>query len=247
MQPIRHRKLIHASVGVAFVAVGAVWLATDRQSARAMSPAQREPAATLADQPAPGAVVSAVPPAAMPRPARLVSFAKETPMTPAPALATPKASEASPDEVEARRDRARVELERLQRQDPESFLAVFDFIDSERGSVEEIQPLRLITARYITGRSAILRRMHARFIDDPDADHSLELGELERLALEFRRELDWYAQKVPDVGNFDEILHTTTLRLPSFLASSDEAYPEKEPIVLDGPETEPVPVEPSEL
>lgn len=133
--------------------------------------------------------------------------------------------EPSGHDAPAERARARAELDLLSRQDPRSFLAVFAMMKQQHGDVAELPELERATAGYIDARARILQRMLSRFIENPAADHGAELEELTRLHAEYRRQLDWFARTLPDVDNFDQILATTTLKLPSFLEHPDDQRP----------------------
>jgi hypothetical protein len=157
---------------------------------------------------------------------------------------TPKTPQQSPSRVndgaesirEARRERARAELRQLSQQNPRNFLRIFEIMKSQqRGDPGALAGLERKTHEYIAARARILERVLVRFIDDPDADHSTGLEELTRLQAEYRRELEWIARSVPDVENFDAILTTTTLKLPSFLEPPGADRPGERPSLALGP------------
>lgn len=149
------------------------------------------------------------------RPGHFATKTASTPSSDAQRAAEP------PGEQEVQVTRARAELDDLRAQDPRAFLEIFEVMKAEGKDAAALGPLRHITERYISARGLLLERVLSRFIDDPNASLGPEFERLERLAAEYRRELDWYAQKVPDVANLDEILATTTLKLPSFVTPSE--------------------------
>lgn len=112
---------------------------------------------------------------------------------------------------------ARRELESLQVQKPENFLALFDIMKKQRrwdeGKLDEMSEE---THRYIVARADILHQMLRRFIDDPESDHTLETEALARIDEDFKEKLDGCARDIPDVATIQEILTTTTLRAPHF-------------------------------
>lgn len=121
---------------------------------------------------------------------------------------------------EARQERvatARRELELLEVQKPESFLAIFDMMKQEaRWNDKTLQDARAASHGYILARTRVLERMLRRFIDDPEAEHGLEIEALARLDDEFKQKTDALARDIPAVANLQEILVTTSLKAPTF-------------------------------
>ena len=139
---------------------------------------------------------------------------------------------AAPTEAE-RVAAARRQLEFLELQKPENFLAIFDMINDEsRGNAKQLETARAESHRYIVARTRVLERMLRRFIDDPDADHGLETEALARLDDAFRAKVESLARDIPAVANIQEILTTTTLRAPAFTEQpSDESQASNEVVV----------------
>ena len=125
------------------------------------------------------------------------------------------------------------QLEFLELQEPENFLAIFDMIKSESpGNAKQLETARAESHRYIIARTRVLERMLRRFIDDPDADHGLETEALARLDDAFRSKLESLARDIPAVANLQEILTTTTLKAPAFTEQpSDESRASNEDVV----------------
>jgi hypothetical protein len=122
----------------------------------------------------------------------------------------------APTEVE-RVAAARRQLDFLERQKPENFLAIFDVMKHENGgNPKQLETARAESHRYIIARTKVLERMLRRFIDDPEADQGLEKDALARLDDTFRAKVDSLARDIPGVVNIQEILTTTTLKAPAF-------------------------------
>jgi hypothetical protein len=148
-----------------------------------------------------------------PRAARAAQTASPGPAGHVTSAARPRSA---PTDVE-RIATARRELEFLELQKPENFLAMFDMMKGEnRGDAKQLEAARAESHRYIIARTKVLERMLRRFIDDPSSDQSLETDALARLDDAFRAKVDSFARDIPDVANVQEILTTTTLKAPSF-------------------------------
>jgi len=125
----------------------------------------------------------------------------------------PRAAPTDAEKVAA----ARRQLEFLELQKPENFLAIFDMMKNEnRGTAKQLETARAESHRYIIARTNVLERMLRRFIDDPAADQGLETDALARLDEAFRTKVDSLARDIPAVANVQEILTTTTLKAPAF-------------------------------
>jgi hypothetical protein len=112
---------------------------------------------------------------------------------------------------------ARRQLEFLELQKPENFLAIFDVMKQENGgNPKQLETARAESHRYIIARTKVLERMLRRFIDDPGADQGLEKDALASLDETFRAKVDSLARDMPAVANIQEILTTTTLKAPPF-------------------------------
>ena len=129
---------------------------------------------------------------------------------------------------------ARRQLEFLELQKPENFLAIFDVMKHEnRGNTNQLETARAESHRYIIARTKVLERMLRRFIDDPQTDHGLEKDALTRLDETFRAKVDSLARDIPAVANVQEILTTTTLKAPAFAESPADEPGEPNENVVD--------------
>jgi hypothetical protein len=118
---------------------------------------------------------------------------------------------------------ARRELDFLEVQDPSNFLALFDMMKRQnRWDEGKLTALKEESHGYIVERTRVLTQMLRRFIDDPDCDHALEMDSLRILDRNFKEKVDWLARDIPDIGNVQEILATTTLRVPTFADPAPE-------------------------
>lgn len=133
---------------------------------------------------------------------------------------------------------AKAELDELSRQEPENFLEIFDVMRGRYGDAPELSAVRRATQEYIFERTALLKTMLDRAVDDPNADHGSELEKLARLDAAFKNELQWYARTIPDVANFDEVLTTTSLELPSAITGETRDFPERSSVALGPKPTE---------
>jgi hypothetical protein len=128
---------------------------------------------------------------------------------------------------------ARRQLEFLELQKPENFLAIFDVMKHENGgNPKQLETARAESHRYIIARTKVLERMLRRFIDDPGADQGLEKDALAHLDETFRAKVGSLARDIPGVVNIQEILTTTTLKAPAFAEPpADEAAEPNEDVV----------------
>jgi hypothetical protein len=135
----------------------------------------------------------------------------------------PDADVSSKATREERLATARRELELLEAQDAKNFLALFDMMkEQNRWDAAKLTALKEESHGYIVERTRVLTQMLLRFIDDPDCDHALEMDSLRILDRNFKEKVDWLARDIPDVGNVQEILTTTTLRVPTFADTTPE-------------------------
>ena len=115
------------------------------------------------------------------------------------------------------------ELQLLEVQDPQNFLAIFDMMREEaQGHDKALETGRSASHAYILARMRVLERMLRRFIDDPDGDRTLETDELARVDADFKQTIDSLARDVPPLANVQEILTTTMLKAPAFTDPSPE-------------------------
>jgi hypothetical protein len=116
------------------------------------------------------------------------------------------------------------ELEQLEVQEPQNFLAIFDMMREDApGRDKTLEEGRRASHAYILARMRILEQMLRRFIDDPESDHTVESDALAHLDADFKQTVDTLARDVPSLASIQEILTPTTLKAPAFADPSPEA------------------------
>lgn len=112
---------------------------------------------------------------------------------------------------------AQRELQLLEVQEPQNFLAVFDMMrDEAPGQEKALEAGRSASHAYILARMRILERMLRRFIDDPESDRSMESHALAQVDADFKQTIDSLSRDVPAMANIQELLTTTMLKAPAF-------------------------------
>jgi hypothetical protein len=134
-----------------------------------------------------------------------------------------KARLADPKERERLVNVAYRELEALELQEPKYFLTVFDMMkEEEQWDEKTLEAGRSETHRYILARMKVLSGMLRRFIEDPESDHAMETNRLAELDDEFKTKIDALSRDVPALANVQQLLTSTTLKVPAFTDPSPE-------------------------
>ncbi len=114
---------------------------------------------------------------------------------------------------------AEAELGLLERQDPDSFLQLFDFlVDEGRLEPALVEEAKKAAREYMQARTRVLQSILVSFINnEAKDDYKAELAEFARLEQSFQKDMMAVSEQVPELGTIYETINDTSLRLPSFV------------------------------